>query len=75
MTEGKALVEARAEATLEGLKYVSSDELLVMTRGLPAVEEAMSMRNGAGRSVGLGPKGAVELICRLALWEDKDAQA
>ena len=73
--EAEARTILRAVATLEGLKFVSSDELLAMVRGLPAVEEVMSLRNGAGRSVGLGAKGATELICRLALWEVENGEA
>ena len=67
--EVKARTILRAGATLEGLKYVSSDELLAMLKGLPVAERAMSLKNNAGRSVGLGSKAAVELIAKLALWE------
>ena len=70
--EVKARTILRAEATLDGLRYVDSDELLAMLKGLPAAERAMSLTNHAGRSVGLGPKAAVELIAKLALWEGED---
>ena len=70
--EAKARTILRAGATLKGLGYVTSDELLPMVRGLPAVERAMALMNRAGRPVGLGAKSAVELICRLALWEGED---
>lgn len=73
--EVKARTILRAGATLDGLRYVDSDELLAMLKGIPAAERAMSLRNRAGRPVGLGAKGAVELIARLALWEAKNAQA